>query len=58
MGLLMSLLVIVLLAPTLLVGCGGADIVRGGNTVLTEAKIPPIDTGVPEVIETATFALG
>ena len=58
MGLLLSLLVIVLLAPTLLVGCGGTEIVKGGNTVVTENKIPRIDERVPEVIETATFALG
>jgi len=58
MGLLISLLVIVLLAPALLVGCGGTEIVKGENNVIAETRIPPIDARVPEVTETATFALG
>ena len=58
MGLLFSLLVIVFLAPALLIGCGGTEIVKGGSDVVTGNRIPPIDTRVPEVIETATFALG
>jgi hypothetical protein len=58
MGLLVSLLVIVLLAPALLAGCGDTEIVKGENNMLAETKIPLIDTRVPEVTETATFALG
>ena len=58
MGILISLIMVLVLIPTVFGGCNSAVNVEGGDEMVFEKTIPPIDRSVPEVIETATFAMG
>ncbi len=58
MSILISLLMIFILVPTIFGGCGNGVSVEGGDKMISEKTIPPIDRSVPEVVETATFAMG
>jgi hypothetical protein len=67
MRLFLSLLLVAVTVPALVTGCfmsepagGGTEVNDVMNTTETteEHAIPLLDTMVPEVTETATFALG
>jgi hypothetical protein len=49
-------------AAVLVIGLIGVPLLAntddGGETMQTNGNIPPIDTNLPKVTETATFALG
>ncbi len=55
---LISLLLVGLMLPSLLVGCNKTRGAEKEYNVTTKAAIPLMDTYVPPVMETATFALG
>ena len=58
MGKIVTLLAIVFLAPALVIGCSVPEMEKEENTVHTETEISSTGTETPEIIETATFALG
>ena len=58
MGILISLLMIFILIPTIFGGCSSGVKVEEGGKMISEKTIPLIDRSLPEVIETATFAMG
>lgn len=58
MGILISLLMVFILIPTIFGGCSSGVKVEGVDKMISDKTIPPIDRSVPEVIETATFAMG
>jgi hypothetical protein len=54
-----SALAIVVVAAVVVQSCNQEGTMSEGNeTIALDVSIPLIDTQVPEVIETATFALG
>ena len=51
-----SLLLLLLVLPAALLGCGGAG--KNGGVTMSEREIPAIDRAAPAATATATFALG